>query len=232
MYKLSEETPHGLYQLTTPKAVLFDWDNTLVDTYHTIWVAMNKTLSHFGFPPLSLEDVYNDPGHSIRDFFPKFFGEQHKEACLIFNEAYKVATKNNLRTFAYVQHLLEMLHEQGIYIAAVSNKEGYHLRSEAKLLKIETFFQKMVGSQDTHADKPSPVPLLDALAPSQIEPGLHVWFVGDSEVDVLCAQNAGCTPVLIHRPEKNYNGAHNVQNCQELKKIILQSLKEDKNIHN
>lgn len=189
---------------------------------------MNETLTHFGFPPMSLEDVYSDPGHSIRDFFPKFFGARHQEASIFFSKTYKIAAQNNLRTFECAHNLLDMLRENEIYVAAVSNKEGHHLRSEARILNIDTFFQKMVGSQDTHADKPSPVPLLEALAPSQLEPGAHIWFVGDSEVDVLCAQNAGCTPILIHRPQTIYDGAHNVQNCQELKECILKNLSQSK----
>ena len=185
---------------------------------------MNETRAHFNLAPVPLEDVYNNPGHSIRDFFPQHFGKQHRQAQIFFKNTFANNAQGNLRTFDHVHDLLEVLHARGIYLAVVSNKEGPQLRLEANALNMEKFFQKMVGSEDTPEDKPSPIPLLNALMPSRLEPGPHVWFVGDSEVDILCAQNAGCTPILVHRAQNAFEGAHNVQNCKILKEFFIKNL--------
>src|SRR5438105_4750479 len=47
------------------------------------------------------------------------------------------------------------------------------------------------------SDKPDPAPVALALEPSGVEPGDAVWFVGDTGVDMECAYNSGCIPVLL-----------------------------------
>ena len=213
---------NSLKGLLPPKAVIFDWDNTLVDTYHAIWCAMNETLTCFGHPTISIEDVYANQGESIRDFFPKRFGEQNMEAQRFFQRSITRHSKPNLRIFDHAIDLLKMLHTQKVYMAVVSNKQGNLLRIEADILKVMPFFKRMIGSEDTSEDKPSALPLLTALSSSGIEPGKDVWFVGDSEVDMQCAHNAGCRPILINRPLDFYPNVITFQNCHTLKNSIKQ----------
>jgi phosphoglycolate phosphatase len=46
-------------------------------------------------------------------------------------------------------------------------------------------------------DKPDAAPVRLALGPSGIAAGEAVWFVGDTGVDMECAGNSGCVPVLL-----------------------------------
>ena len=48
-------------------------------------------------------------------------------------------------------------------------------------------------------DKPAVEPVDLALAESGIARGPDVWFVGDTDIDMHCAVNAGCLPVLVRR---------------------------------
>jgi phosphoglycolate phosphatase len=60
---------------------------------------------------------------------------------------------------------------------------------------------RLVGAADTHEDKPAIAPVELALAGSGIARGPDVWFVGDADIDIDCAINAGCLPVLLrHEP--------------------------------
>ena len=54
--------------------------------------------------------------------------------------------------------------------------------------------QSVVGKA---VDKPASEPVHLALAPSGVPAGAEVWFVGDTAVDMECAQNSGCVAVLL-----------------------------------
>ena len=67
-----------------PRAVLFDWDNTLVENWRTIQAAMNAALADAGLPQMDLEQVLFQARHSVQDIFPKLFGEGWRHARTIF----------------------------------------------------------------------------------------------------------------------------------------------------
>jgi phosphoglycolate phosphatase len=71
------------------------------------------------------------------------------------------------------------------------------LRREAETLGWSRHFGRLVGAGDAAADKPDPAPVGLALEPSGVGAGAEVWFVGDTGVDMDCARNAGCVPVLL-----------------------------------
>ena len=58
-----------------PRAFLFDWDNTLVDSWPIIHDALNVTLTAFGKEPWSLDETRSRVRKSMRDSFPKLFGD-------------------------------------------------------------------------------------------------------------------------------------------------------------
>jgi phosphoglycolate phosphatase len=85
----------------------------------------------------------------------------------------------------------------GVRLGVVSNKNGRFLREEVQHLGWTGHFDRVVGATDAPADKPSPTPVLLVLQTINIAPGETVWLVGDAPVDVECAMNAGCAPVLL-----------------------------------
>ena len=79
----------------------------------------------------------------------------------------------------------------------VSNKRGDLLRREATRLGWEGYFERLVGANDAARDKPAVDAVEMALGDSGLAPGPEVWFVGDTDIDMVCAANAGCLPVLL-----------------------------------
>lgn len=66
------------------KAIFFDWDNTLVDTWPVLLDSSNAVLRHFGKSEISLEEVKIRARLSSRESFPEQFGESWEEALSIF----------------------------------------------------------------------------------------------------------------------------------------------------
>lgn len=181
-----------------PKAILFDWDDTLVDTWHIVRNAINTTLVAMGHQAWSEEESRQRIGPPARVLFAQLFGEDKwQEADRIYLSAYEQNIKGNIRPHAHAQDILNHLSKHNIYSAVVSAKRGFMLRKEAEELGFAKHFGALVGSGDAPKDKPDPAVVLQALQKSGLSPGEDVWFIGDSPTDMLCALNAGCLPILI-----------------------------------
>lgn len=183
-------------ELKAPKAVIFDWDNTLVNTWPLIHNALHETLVHYGQTPWTLDETKERVAHSLRDSFPVLFGDKWEEAGKYYQAAYQRDHLVKLEVLPLAEDLLRLLHDKGVYMAVVSNKKGHNLRKEVAHLGWEKYFAKLVGSADAANDKPHRDPVDMALEGSGLSGGEDVWFVGDTTIDLECAKNTGCVPVL------------------------------------
>lgn len=209
-----------------PRAILFDWDNTLVDNWVVIHDALNTALVAMGHEPWTLAETRARVRASARDSFPLLFGSRWEEAQKIFYDAFRARHLESLREMPGAGRMLEELAAQGIYLAVVSNKQGAYLREEAERLGWTGWFGRLVGATDAARDKPAVEPVEMALEGSGIARGPEVWFVGDTDIDLACGANAGCIPVLM-RPEAPGKGefaatppVHYVPGCPELARIV------------
>lgn len=183
--------------LPAPRAVLFDWDNTLVDNWAVVRAALNHTLVTFGREPWTVEEARHRIARSARDSFPALFGARWEEARALFHETFAATHLDSLSPCAGAAAMLDSLSATGLYLAVVSNKRGDLLRREARHLGWQGYFTTLVGALDAGEDKPAAAPVTLALAAGDIAPGPAVWFVGDATIDIECARNAGCTAILV-----------------------------------
>ncbi|MEX2628604.1 MAG: HAD family hydrolase [Tistlia sp.] len=184
--------------MPAPKAILFDWDNTLVDTWSVIHHALAVTFEAFGRTPWTLEETRQRVRASARDAFPELFGDDTEAATELFYETF---ARDHLKGLAprrgAPETLAALAAREGLWLGVVSNKTGRYLRQEAEHLGWNGHFRQLVGALDAVRDKPARDPVVMALSGSGLEPGPAVWFVGDTDIDMLCARNAGCTGLLI-----------------------------------
>jgi phosphoglycolate phosphatase len=190
-----------------PRALIFDWDNTLVDSWECIRQSYNLTFRHFGMPEWDMEETQARVAASMRDSFPAMFGERWGEARDVFTQGFAAIHMEYLKPLPGAPELLQGLKEAGLLLAVVSNKRGHFLRKEAQAIGWADWFTALVGADDAKADKPAPDPVHLALAGTGIAPGADVWFVGDSPIDMECAANSGCTPILLRPDSPPYESA-------------------------
>jgi phosphoglycolate phosphatase len=183
--------------LRHPRAILFDWDNTLVDSWATIHDALNFLMEKMGKPAWTLAETRARAQRSLRETFPLIFGERWEEAGAIYMNRFREIHLDRLTAMPGREAMLRALHGDGIYLGIVSNKTGEVLRREAERLGWTGLFGSIVGAGDASVDKPSAEPVHLALAPSGVLAGDEVWFVGDAPVDIECARNSGCVAVLF-----------------------------------
>lgn len=181
-----------------PKAVLFDWDGTLVNSWPIIHESMNRTLDAMGHEQWTIGETTTQVRKSLREAFPELFGDRWEEARDIFYGAYREVHLERIEKIDGADELIAHLHRDGTHLGVVSNKSGGHLRAESTKLDWDRYFGKfLVGATDAPRDKPATDPIFMALDGTGIEPGPDIWFVGDTWVDIACGRAAKCHTVLV-----------------------------------
>ena len=212
--------------LARPRAVLLDWDNTLVDTWPTIVECYHDTFTTLGVTPWTADEVRARAHGSLRDVFPALFGDRAGDAERTFYETFHRIHLERLQPLPGADDLLARCRDLGCYVAIVSNKVGDNLRTELTHLGWQRWISRAVGARDCLRDKPAPDPIFKALDGTGIAPDDTVWMVGDTPADLKCAHAAGCLPVLVGGPEALSESylAHpprlRARNCHELAALL------------
>lgn len=184
-------------KLPRPRALLFDWDNTLIDSWECIHAAINATMAAMDKPLWRLEDTKARVALSLRDTFPQMFGDRWPLAKETYVKSFAAIHLERLAPLPGAEGLVASLAESGLTLGVVSNKTGNFLRAESAQLGWDRYFHRLVGAGDAEADKPQAAPVFMALDGSGIKAGPDVWFIGDAPIDMACARNAGCSAILL-----------------------------------
>jgi phosphoglycolate phosphatase len=186
--------------LPRPAAIVWDWDNTLVDGWAAIAAGLNAAFTAFGLPRWTVEGVRARVRRSLRESFPEVFGADWERARDIF---YAEVRARHLGVLSPMPGAAEALRAGAALapMAVNSNKQGPLLRAEAAHLGWADMFRGLIGAGDAEADKPDPAPMRLALAACGVGTGSAVWYVGDTALDMQAARAAGCAAVLVGNAE-------------------------------
>lgn len=175
------------------KAVIFDLDGTLLDTLGDLASSVNFALRECGYPERTVDEVRSFIGNGVimlmRRSVPKGTNEADEKACFEkFRAYYLEHMEDTTAPYDGVNELIEKLSARGIKTAVVSNK----LDAGVKGL-CEKYFPGLTcafGVNNESERKPAPANVFKALSKLKVEKS-EALYVGDSEVDVQTAQNAG-----------------------------------------
>ena len=209
----------------SPKAILFDWDNTLMDTTPILYKAFCALRTHYNLPEYSMDEYRKRTGLSLRETFPDLFGDQWEEAKKVYLDAYREHHLEMLTPFDKAREVVALACEKTGNVGVVSNKTGAILREEIAHLGWQSYFRAVVGAGDAEHDKPAADPVFKALEGTGIsyENGklsAPVWFVGDGDADMECACVSGCLRVRMAAENKDGSDVLTVKNCEELLSVL------------
>ena len=172
--------------------ILWDLDGTLLDTLEDLADGVNYALSQFGYPRRTLEEVRRFVGNGAKDLIARAVPEGVDPAPVLtcFQAYYAAHCQIKTRPYAGIMETLIKLEKYPM--AVVSNKPD----GAVKILCARYFPGLYARGESADCPrKPAPDMVFRAMADIGVE---KCVYVGDSEVDVLTAKNAGvpCLSVL------------------------------------
>lgn len=182
------------------RSILFDLDGTLLDTLDDLANSVNYALRTHRLPERSHTEIRSFLGNGIRNLMLDAVGrgmsdEAFEPVFQTFRTYYVKHCLDKSKPFAGIIDLLKALQQRGITMAVVSNK-----LHPAVVELNERFFKdyitSAVGESATVRRKPNPDAVLAALSELGCSKDEAV-YVGDSEVDLHTAQNAGMQCMLV-----------------------------------
>ena len=212
------------------KMVIFDLDGTLLDTLDDLCNSVNYSLRTNNFPERSLAEVRTFVGNGIRLLIERSVPEGTSKELIdktfeCFKTYYAVHCNDKTKTYPGVMDMLKELKKNGYKIAVLSNKSQYAV---TKLCDIyfNNLLDDAVGARENVAKKPSPDALYICAENNNINLN-NVIYVGDSDVDVATANNAGVRGIAVTWGFRSREllikcGAENLaDNTDELLQILL-----------
>ena len=123
-----------------PKMILFDWDNTLMDTTPVLFKAFCAMRKYYNLPEYSMEEYQARTGLSLRETFPDLFGQRWEEAKQVYLQAYQENHLSLLTPFDKAYELITYAYEKIGKLGVVSNKTNFILQEEIDHLGWGGFF--------------------------------------------------------------------------------------------
>lgn len=175
--------------------LILDLDGTLADTIGGIRDGVNLAMEKYGFPTRSYEEVRLAIGNGARELIRQSMPPKAAEDSDLVDRVFKDyhdfygQTYGNCRIYDGISESLAILSERGYTLAVLSNKQDAYVKGMVADLFSEIPIAYVEGQTDRPKKPDSTVPLWMAktlgFAPEETA------FIGDSEVDVQTALNAG-----------------------------------------
>lgn len=182
-----------------PKAIIFDWDDTLAHTRNAVVDSMEYVLDKYKKEPWDIiKKKYRDTTKSLKDNFPNFFGKDAEKAYNDYLIYYEKNGYNKVTPLENAEEFLNIAQKLDIDLYIVSNKDKRLLLKEINYCFPKIIFKNVLANGDAGNSKPAPDPVYKALQGEVFSINRNnVWLVGDSKQDTECAYNANVLPILI-----------------------------------
>ena len=179
------------------KAVLFDFDGTIANTVPAIREGVNNTMRICGYPEHSYSDILSFINHGARELIRQAMPAPDREdpaqvdrVLEVYNRQYGLVYDHTREAYPGIPELIGRLRRAGYRIGVLSNKQDAFVRQLSRQVL-------PAGSCDAaHGVAPGQPPKPDPFLPTLLAGELGVSpcdcvMVGDSDVDILTARNAG-----------------------------------------
>ena len=184
------------------KAVIFDFDGTLVNTADDIIKCFNKTLQYFGYEKKESSYIRSLIGKNIEDICKALLPKDRRTDADIevfrdkYREIYSGDPKAGSLPYNGIKELLLYLKTSGIKIIISSNKVQYLLEDMTAKLFDSCTFDLIIGSVKGKPPKPSPF-FMQTIRENFDFADSEMIYVGDSIVDAETAFNAGIPALIV-----------------------------------
>ena len=182
------------------RALIFDLDGTLIDSKLDLIHSVNAMLREMKRPQLESETISGYIGHGAPQLVARAMGgsateEELKHARQFFLGYYEDHKMDNTAAYPGVAETLERLIHMPM--AVLTNKPARISMRILKALGLEKYFRAIYGGNSFESKKPDPFGAATILRELAVAPQ-ESMIVGDSEVDVQTARNAGMLAAAVN----------------------------------
>lgn len=179
------------------RAVIFDLDGTIADTISAIREGINLTMERYGYPKHDDRAVRSFINNGARELIRRAMPEelrsdedQVSRVLADYDQDYATVYHHTDRTYDGVCEVVKALHDMGLKIAVLSNKQDLFVKGLAQQLLPSGCFEAAQGVIHGKPTKPDPY-LVNLVAERLGVLPSECIMIGDSDVDIRTAANAG-----------------------------------------
>ena len=183
------------------ETIVFDLDGTLLDTLDDLTDSVNAALEKYNLPKRTKNEVRAFVGNGIAKLVERAAGEENKllwqDVLTEFKKHYAAHCADKTAPYEGILSLLRALKSRGVKTAVLSNKADFAVKSLAETY-FEGLLQAAVGENEGAGirKKPAPDALFSVMKQLSAKKETTV-YVGDSEVDIQTAENAGVDCICV-----------------------------------
>jgi phosphoglycolate phosphatase len=180
------------------KTAVFDLDGTIADTICDLGDAVNYGLEKLGFPTHDYAAYKKMVGNGAKKLCERALPEDKRDKTMelhkLFKEYYSQHYLDKTKLYDGIKETLERLQSSGVVLAVATNKPEDAAREIIWDLLPDIDFVKILGGVDYRPVKPDSAILIEIFSALPDEEN-EVYMIGDSNVDIRTAKNAGIRSV-------------------------------------
>lgn len=202
------------------KAVLFDCDGVLIDSYESTIDYLQHTFSHFNLQVPPKESFLPLLGTKTPDII-RILQPQLTES--EFENVYRYSMTQSLRVaeqislMPHVEVLLQTL-SKNYTLGVVSNRGKESLHKILENHHLSVFFKVILAREDVTYQKPDPEPLIKAMTMLETSPEQTV-MIGDTAIDAAAAKSAKVPCIIYNNPDSSL-GDYQVKHLEEIPHLL------------
>ena len=205
--------------------IVWDWDNTLLDSRKAAELALKELAAKNGLPEPSKADIVNVIGSRRGEYWLKNYSDDCLKALKKYLKLYIQYAKDGVSLFPETRDVLEFVQKSGIPQLIASNKDQYIIDEEINRFGLKHYFEKIVGGQGIKVAKPSSA-FADLVLGKKWPK--RILMIGDGESDMNFARTMGAYALFIRKGSGKVSFPYDkrVQNLAEAFTFLKEVLKK------
>ena len=181
-----------------PKAVLFDLDGTLIDTYQLILVSFRHATKQVLNRVIPDEELMAKVGQPLSTQMWDWTDDPavHEELLTVYRTFNHAVHDEMIRSFEGVAEALAALQAAGVKMGVVTSKLHWLANRGLECCDLAQYMDVLMGPDDYEGEKPNPEPILAGCKALGVAPA-DCWYVGDSPYDIAAGNSAGCRTIAV-----------------------------------
>jgi HAD superfamily hydrolase (TIGR01509 family) len=180
------------------RAVIFDLDGTLINSYDAHVESFRRALSRFDLI-INDEEIHRRFGKPAKQIIKEILPEtqhRHIDDIVRYKRLEYIETSKDIQIFDGVETLLKHLKDKGIRICLATSADKPSVIRVVNKFNLEDYFDVIISSNDVKEAKPNPEMFIQASKRLEVDPK-NCLVIGDSPFDVIAAMKAGMNIIIV-----------------------------------